>query len=196
MRKTVLALAMLGFVSLTGERLAQAAESFTIDQTHSNIVFLINHLGYSRMIGQFQDFEGSLTFDDANVGNSALEIAIKTASVDTDHQKRDDHLRSPDFFNAAEFPEMTFKSTKIEKTGANTGRVTGDLTLLGTTKPVTLEVTFNKKAAHPLPQYNGVMVAGFSARTSLMRSEWGMKTFVPNLGDEIEIWLEVEAHKK
>ncbi len=196
MRKTLLALAVFGFVSVSGERPARAADSFAIDQAHTNIVFLINHLGYSRMIGQFQEFEGSLTFDEANVGISALEIAIKTASVDTDHQKRDDHLRSPDFFNAAEFPEMTFKSTKVEKTGANTGKVTGDLTLLGATKPVTMEVTFNKKAAHPLPQYNGVMVAGFSARTSLLRSEWGMKTFVPNLGDEIEIWLEVEAHKK
>ncbi len=186
----------LGMGTFADPRPARAAETFAIDPEHTNIVFLVNHLGYSRMFGQFQDFEGSFVFDEADVAKGSLEVTIKTASVDTDHDKRDEHLRSPDFFNAAEFPDMTFKSTKIEKTGANTGKITGDLTLLGTTKPVTLDVTFNKKAPHPLPQYNGVLVAGFSARASLMRSDWGMKTFVPNLGDEVEIWLEVEAHRK
>ena len=175
---------------------AQAAETFAIDLAHSNVVFLIDHLGYSRMIGQFQDFEGSFVFDDTDVAKSSVEVTIMTGSVDTDHEARDDHLRAPDFFNAAEFPEMTFKSTKIERTGENTGKITGDLTLLGTTKPVTLDVTFRKKAPHPLPQYNGVLVSGFSARASILRSEWGMKTFVPNLGDEIEIWIEIEGHQK
>ena len=186
----------LGLGVVPAAQPAQAAETFAIDLAHSNIVFLIDHLGYSRMIGQFQDFEGSFVFDEADVTKSTLSVTVQTASVDTDHEARDNHLRSPDFFNAAEFPEMTFKSTAIERTGDNTGKITGDLTLLGTTKPVTLEVTFRKKAPHPVPQYNGVLVAGFSARTSIQRSEWGMKTFVPSLGDEIEIWIEIEGHQK
>ena len=186
----------LGLNAVPAAQPAQAAETFAIDLAHSNIVFLIDHLGYSRMIGQFQDFEGSFVFDEADVTKSTLSVTVQTASVDTDHEARDNHLRSPDFFNAAEFPEMTFKSTAIEKTGESTGKITGDLTLLGTTKPVTLDVRFHKKATHPLPQYNGVLVAGFSARASLLRSEWGMKTFVPNLGDEIEIWIEIEGHQK
>lgn len=186
--------ASLAALSLTAPVHA-ASDSFKIDADHTNILFMVNHLGYSRMIGQFQEFGGQFTFDDQAVENSSLELTIKTASVDTDHQARDDHLRSPDFFNATEFPEMTFKSTKIEKTGEKTGKITGDLTLLGVTKPVTLDVTFNQKAPHPLPQYNGVLVAGFSATTKLLRSDFGMKTFVPNVGDEIDIIIEIEGHK-
>ena len=152
------------------------------------------------MVGQFPEFSGALVFDAQNPGSGSVEITIMTASVDTDHDKRDDHLRSPDFFNAAEFPEMTFKSTSIESTsieitGEKTGKITGDMTLLGVTKPVTIDVTFNKVAPHPLPQYDGVLIAGFSGRGSLKRSDFGMKTFTPALGDEIEIWLEIESHK-
>jgi polyisoprenoid-binding protein YceI len=172
---------------------AEAADKFVIDPVHTNILFIANHLGYSRMIGQFQEFAGEFTFDDQAVENSAVNVTIQTASVDTDEQARDDHLRSPDFFNAAEFPEMTFASTTVERTGDKTGRITGDLTLLGVTKPVTLDVTFNQKAPHPLPQYSGVEVAGFSATTTIKRSEFGMSTFVPAIGDEIEIILEVEG---
>lgn len=171
-----------------------AADRFTIDPDHSNVVFLIDHLGYSRMIGQFQEFEGEFVFDNRSVENSSVEVTIMTASVDTDHQERDDHLRSPDFFNAVEFPEMTFESTAVERTGDDTGRITGDLTLLGVTKPVTLDVTFNKRAPHPLPQYNSVLTAGFSARGTLKRSDYGMNTFIPALGDEVRIWIQIEGY--
>jgi polyisoprenoid-binding protein YceI len=174
---------------------AEAADKFVIDPVHTNILFIADHLGYSRMIGQFQEFSGEFTFDGQTVENSAVSVTIRTASVDTDDQARDDHLRSPDFFNAAEFPEMSFASTAIERTGDKTGKITGDLTLLGVTKPVTLEVTFNQKAPHPLPQYSGVEVAGFSATTTIKRSDFGMSTFVPAIGDEIEIILEVEGQQ-
>ncbi|MGE0121173.1 MAG: YceI family protein [Dongiaceae bacterium] len=174
---------------------APAAERFAIDPSHSNILFLVGHLGYSRMVGQFQEFTGEFTFDEQAVEGSAVAVTISAASIDTDDQARDDHLRSPDFFNAAEFPEITFVSTAIERTGDNTGRITGELTLLGVTKPVTLDVTFNQKAPHPLPQYNGVLVAGFSGRTKILRSDFGMSTFAPAIGDEIEILLEVEGQQ-
>jgi len=175
---------------------ALAADTFKIDKTHTNIVFMIDHLGYSKMIGQFQDYEGSFVFDQDNVAESKVVLMIKAASVDTDHQARDDHLRSPDFFNAQEFPEITFVSTKIAKTGEKTGTITGDLTLLGQTRPVTLEVTFNKVAVHPIPSYNGVVVAGFSARGTVDRIAHGMTYAQGGIGNTLEIILEVEGHKQ
>ncbi len=175
---------------------AFSADTFKIDQAHTNIVFLIDHLGYSKMVGQFQDFEGSFVFDQGNVANSKVDLVIKAASVDTDHQARDDHLRSPDFFNAQEFPEITFVSTKVAQTGENTGTITGDLTLLGQTRPVTLEVTFNKIAAHPIPSYNGVVVAGFSARGKVDRIAHGMTYARDGIGNTLDLILEVEGHKQ
>ena len=172
------------------------ADRFVIDPEHSNILFWVSHLGYARMIGQFQEFEGEFVIDQENPEKGSVEVTIQTASVDTDHEKRDDHLRSPDFFNSAEFPEITFNSTQVESTGENTLKITGDFTLLGTTKPVILDVTVNKVAPNPLPQSGGVLTAGISGRTTIQRSEFGMTTFTPDLGDEIEIWLEIEGKKK
>ncbi len=185
-----------GVALLAAAANAQAADTFKIDPDHTNVAFGVGHLGYSTMYGQFQAVGGTIEFDEANAPASSLEVSIETASVDTDHQARDDHLRSPDFFNSEEFPEMTFKSTSIERTGDNTGKITGDLTLLGVTKPVTLDVTFNKMAVHPIPSYNGVVVAGFSAMGKINRSEFGMDKFIPGIGDEVQIWIEAEAHKQ
>lgn len=182
-------------IGVTGSP-ALSADTFKIDPAHTNIVFLIDHLGYSKMVGQFQEFDGSFVFDQGNLADSKVELMIKAASVDTDHQARDDHLRSPDFFNAQEFPEITFVSTKIAKTGENTGTITGDLTLLGQTRPVSLEVTFNKVAAHPIPSYNGVVVAGFSARGKVDRIAHGMSYAKDGIGNTLDIILEVEGHKQ
>jgi len=187
---------LTGIVLFSTGLVAHAADRFKIDPAHANVVFLITHFDYSRMIGQFQEFEGEFTYDENDLSNSEVRVTVQTASVDTDHQKRDEHLRSPDFFNAAEFPEMSFVSTGVEPTGENTARVTGDLTLLGVTKPVTLDVTVNKVAPHPLPNYEGVLTAGISARGTLQRSDFGMTKFVPGIGDEVEIWIEAEAYKQ
>ncbi len=194
--KTLMIHAFAGAVALSISAAAQAAEQFKIDPAHTNIVFIVNHLGYSDMIGQFQEFEGEFTFDQNDHSKGMVSLNIKTASVDTDHQARDDHLRSPDFFNAAEFPEMTFKSTSVSSNGDKKLRVTGDLTMLGLTKPVTLDVDVNDVKPHPLPQYNGVLVAGFSARSTIKRSDFGMKFALGGIGDEIRLLLEVEGHKK
>ncbi|MDQ2693808.1 MAG: YceI family protein [Pseudomonadota bacterium] len=187
---------MAGALCLGVVGAAQAADRFVIDPEHTNIVFWVDHLGYSKMVGQFQEFSGEFVIDQEKPENGSVEITIDTSSVDTDQDKRDEHLRSPDFFNAGEFPEMTFKSTKVESAGDNAYKVTGDLTLLGTTKPVVLDMTVNKVAPNPLPNSGGVLTAGLSGRTTIKRSEFGMTTFTPNLGDEIDIWLEVEGKKK
>ena len=175
---------------------ASAADEFKFDQSHLTVGFFVNHLGYSKMLGRFDQADGSLILDPDDWSRSKITVNIKTSSVNTFHKKRDEHLRGPDFFKAKEFPEMTFVSTKIEKTGENQGRMTGNLTLLGVTKTVTLEITLNKLAPHPIPFYKGVMVAGVSARGTINRSEFGMKYGLGGIGDEIELILEVEAHKK
>ena len=174
---------------------ASAADRFKIDPSHTSFAFLINHLGYSNTLGRFADAEGEFTFSPTDAAAIAIKLTIKTASITTFDKARDDHLRSPDFFNAAEFPTMSFVSTKVEKTGEKTGKVTGNLTLIGQTKPVTIDVTFNKMAPHPLPRYNQILTSGFSARGTIKRSDWGMKFGVPNLGDDVQLIIEVEGAK-
>jgi polyisoprenoid-binding protein YceI len=173
---------------------AQAApETFTIDTTHSNIVFLVDHLGYAKMVGEFQDYSGEFTFDPDDPDASSVSLTIQAGSVDTDHDKRDQHLTGPDFLNAAKFPTITFESTGVEVTGERRGELTGELTMLGETRPITLDVTFNKMAENPLPQYDKILTAGFSARGTIERSNWGVDSYVPSIGDEIRLILEIEG---
>ncbi len=171
---------------------ALAADQFKIDPAHTSATFHVLHQGYSYVAGRFNNISGDVVFDENDFLKSQVNIVIKTASVDTNHKKRDDHLRSPDFFNAKEFPEMTFKSTSVEKTGDKAGKLMDDLTLLGVTKPVTLEVTFNRIA----PNNKNVVIAGFSAKTLIKRTEFGMTYGLQGIGDEIDIRIEAEAHKQ
>lgn len=179
------------------------AANFAIDKMHTSLVFMVNHLGYSNVVGWFRDFEGEFSFDPAKPTEAKVRLVIKTESLDTNDGKRadgarsrDEHLRNPDFFNVKEFPTMTFVSTKVETADGKTGKLHGNLTLLGQTKPVVLDVTFNKMAPHPLPAYKGILTAGFSVRGTIKRSDWGMKFAVPALGDEIMLILEVEGAEK
>ena len=189
LKKTLFAAALLASVASA----AQAAPvAYKIDPAHLSVAFIVNHLGFANMIGRFNTAAGEVAFDKDAVHNSAVTVTIDAASIDTAHAKRDDHLRSPDFFNAKEFPKITFKSTKIEKTGDKTGKLHGDLTLLGTTKPVVLDVTFNKEGVSPASKLETV---GFSARGTIKRSDFGMKYGVPNIGDEIQLLIEAEAVK-
>lgn len=194
MSARILKVAIVTATLLAGAAASAAPQSFKLDPAHAFAVFRVNHLGYSTMVGAFNKMSGQLTLDQDQLENSAVEITLNAESVDTNHEERDKHLRSPDFFNAAEFPEMTFRSTSVKKTGDNTMEIVGDFTLLGETKPVTLEAVLNKVAEHPIPTYNGVLVAGFSARTSLKRSDFGMSYALGGIGDDIEIWLEAEFH--
>ncbi len=193
-RKIATALAVSALL-VSGLTQTAAAKTYNIDAAHTAIVFRVNHLGFSYVFGRFNEFDGALDFDGDWAGGK-VELTIQTGSIDTAAAKRDDHLRSPDFFNAAEFPTIEFVSTGVEKNGSKKGKLKGNLTLLGVTKPVTLDVTFNKVGPHPNPQMAGVEVAGFSAKTTVKRSEFGMKTFLPGVGDDIEIWLEVEGQHK
>lgn len=170
------------------------ALSFEIDDAHTDVVFSLDHLGYSKVFGSFADVGGRFTFDPDDPEAASVNLTIQAASVDTNHKKRDEHLRSPDFLNTREFPTITFESTDVETTGKNTAKVTGDLTLHGQTHPVTLAVTFNKMAPHPMPQYDDMLTAGFSARGTIARSRWGVGKFAPDVGDEMKLYIEVEGH--
>ena len=188
-------LAVLGAIALSVFQLpaAQAGDIYMLDKAHTQIKFSVNRGGWTRIAGWFGKFDGSIDFDEANVENSSVETTIETGSINTGFKRRDKHLVSPDFFNAIEFPTMTFKSTKIEKTGANSGKMTGDLTLLGVTKPVVMSIKFNRKAAHPRIKKTFV---GFSATGELKRSDYGMKFALRGIGDEVRIAIEALAVRK
>ncbi|TWA60824.1 polyisoprenoid-binding protein YceI [Azospirillum baldaniorum] len=191
MKRLLAAAALSALVALP--LTAQAAPvAYKLDPAHTAVVFIVDHLGFAKAMGRFNTFAGELSFDKDAADKSSLSVTIDTTSVDTNHAKRDEHLKSPDFFNAKEFPKMTFKSTKIETTGDKTGKLHGDLTLLGVTKPVVLDVTFNKDGVSPASKLDTV---GFSARGTIKRSDFGMKYGVPNIGDDIQIIIESEAVK-
>ncbi|MCB9990375.1 MAG: polyisoprenoid-binding protein [Rhodospirillales bacterium] len=182
---------VFGLALLTGIATAQAEPvKYEFDKAHTQVLFFSDHLGFSKSQGEFHEYDGYFTFDEANPANSMIDVTIKTASIDMDMEKWDDHMKNKDFFNVEEYPDMTFKSTKIDVTGEHTADITGDFTMLGQTHPVVLHVMHNKSGKHPM---NGKTVAGFSATASLDRTQWGMTYGTPMMDPNIEIRLEVEA---
>lgn len=177
-------------VSLLTMSMTAMAASYTLDPTHTYPNFTINHLGFSTTHGRFDKTTGKLTMDKAK-GTGSVEVVVDMASVNTGMKKRDDHLRGPDFFNVAEFPEMTFKSTKVEFKGKG-AKVMGNLTIKGVTKSVTLDVASINCGVHPFNKKN---VCGFDATTSIKRSDFGIKYGLPAIGDDMNIMLQVEAIK-
>lgn len=191
MRRTLFAAtaAITLSAALQGATSARAAD-YTIDPTHTHIVFMVNHLGFSNMIGLFTDMAGTFSFDPANIGASKVKVTIKTNSLSTQFGPRDADLKGADWFNVTEFPEMNFTGTSYSKTDEHTGAITGNLTLLGVTKPATLHVTFNSAG---LRATDKKQTAGFSATGKLKRSDFGMKTYIPYIGDEVSLIIETEG---
>lgn len=187
MRKTLIALAMFGVSAGS-----VSAATYELDPAHTYPNFTISHLGFSTMHGHFAKTSGMLELDMAKKTGS-VDVTIDAASVYTGFAKRDEHLRSPDFFNVAEFPTITFKSTKVKFTSDKTAEVEGNLTILGKSKPVTLMVTSIVCGAHPM---NKKEMCGFDANTKFKRSEFGVNYGLPAVGDEVTINLEVEGVKK
>jgi len=167
-------------------------EVYEFDKAHTQILFYADHLGFSRSQGEFHEYEGQFIFDRTKPENSKVDVVIKTSSIDMDLDRWDEHMKNKDFFDVENFPEMSFKSTAVEVTGENSANITGDLTILDITKPVVLQTTHNKSGVHP---FNNKFIAGFSARTTIDRSEWGMKYGLPMMSPEVEIIIEVEGVK-
>lgn len=164
--------------------------AYDFDKSHANLSFTYNHLGYSTTDGRFGDWDGTLLIDKDTPSNSSIEFTINIDSLDTFWADRDTHLKSPDFFDAAKFPQATFKSTKVEQTGENQLDVTGELTLRGITKPVTLTVDVLAMGDHPMAKKPA---AGFAVTTVIKRSDFGMDMFVPYVGDEVTVTFHAET---
>lgn len=171
---------------------AVTAGDYKLDPAHTSIIFNVSHLGFSSFASRFDKVEGSLTFDPAKPETSKLDISIDAASVNTNSDKLDGELLNADNFNVAKYPAMTFKATKIERTSETTGKVTGDFTMLGVTKPVTLDVTFYGAGEHPFYKKPAM---GFTATGKLQRSDYGMKTWLPFVGDEVTLTISAEFQK-
>jgi polyisoprenoid-binding protein YceI len=188
MQKSVIAAIL---VSVALPLSAFAADSYTIDPLHTFPRFRINHLGFSTMQGRFDKTSGKVTLDRA-AKTGSVELAIETASVSTGFVKRDDHLKSPDFFNAAEFPTITYKSTAIHFKGDTPSSVDGNLTISGVTKPVTFTIDAFNCGANPM---NKKEECGADASADIKRSDFGVKFGTPAIGDDVKLVLEIEAIK-
>jgi polyisoprenoid-binding protein YceI len=175
---------------------ANAADKFLLDPTHASVLFGVSHLGFSKTFGRFNKVEGAFTLDADAPEKSSVVVTMDAASLDTNHEKRDEHLRGKDFFDVAQFPALTYKSTSVKLTGEKTAIVTGDLTMHGVTKSVPLDVTLVNVGPNPMDPTKTKIVAGFSARGTLKRSEFGMGYAAPVLGDDVEIIIEVDAIKQ
>ena len=178
--------------------LAQSAlaEVYVIDKVHSTMGFQVRHL-FSKVPGKFDDFSGQVQFDEADPEKSSVQVKINAASIDTANEQRDKDLRSPNFFDAAKYPEITFKSKSVKKTGDNTADITGDLTMHGVTKEVVLKAELLGKGAG----MQGKTVSGWEATTALKRSDFGLSwnkaiEGTQIVGDDVQIDLRVEADKK
>lgn len=179
--------ALLSFAPLSAYA---APETYAFDTNHTSVIWKAEHMGFSYPHGIFSNIEGTLVLDEADLSKSTIDATIPVSKIATGIPKFDEHLKSKDFFNTEKFPTAKFVSTKVEKTGDKTAKVTGDLTLLGVTKPVTLDVTLNKQGEHPMMKKKAV---GFSATTTIKRSDFGLSYGIPNVADEIPLLIEAEA---
>ncbi|MBA3850338.1 MAG: polyisoprenoid-binding protein [Opitutus sp.] len=166
-----------------------APEAFKIDPTHSSVGFSIRHF-FSKVPGSFAKFEGVIHYDGANPEASSVEATVDVTTVDTRSQKRDDHLRSKDFFTVEQFPTATFRSKSWKKTGENTFDVTGDMTIKGNAKEIVLHVTMLGMGPGMKP---GSTISGWEARTTLQRADFGITGFDKVLGADVDLTLNIEA---
>lgn len=191
-RASLIALMLVSVVALGAPVAGAAGSTYTIDLSHSAFLFRVKHLDIAYTHGRFNEFSGTFQVDEKNPAESSVEISVKVASVDTNDEKRDDHLRSPDFFNVNQFPTMTYKSTAVKKLEGAMWEVTGNLTLHGVTKPVTMKLEKTGEGGDPWGNHR----IGFEGTTSIKRSDFGMTNMMKAVGDEIRITVAVEGIRK
>jgi polyisoprenoid-binding protein YceI len=172
---------------------AAEPQAYKVDDEHFSMAFEIMHIGYAPVMGIFREVEGQFEYDEEARDVTSGSLTFKSKSVFTNHDKRDEHVRNEDFLDSGEFPDITFEITDFETTGENTGVVTGDLTLLGQTRPVNVNVSLNKSAEYPLGHEEYTL--GLTAETSFNRNDWGMTYGVDNgmVGDEVKLRFGFEA---
>lgn len=189
--KTILTAAAVAATTLAAPAFA-APETYTLDPSHSQIVFSYNHLGYSTNWGMFSGFEGEIAFDQEDPAGSSVTVSFPVRTMLTGWEARFEHFMGEDFFGAADDEMVTFASTGIEVTGDTTALITGDLTLNGVTKPVVLDATMNQVGDHPMANKPW---AGFNATATVLRSDFEVGAFAPFVSDEVELMISVEAAK-
>ena len=170
-----------------------AAETFRLEKTHVDLLFSINHAGFTQKHGSFRELDAMLQYDARNLGKSQITVTVKTDSLDTGDAARDRDVKGDKFLDTAKFPEMIFASTKVTPGPKQTLLVEGTLTLHGVTKPLTLHATLNKSAPNP---FDKRPTLGFSASGSLKRSDFGISTYAPLIGDEVNIDIDAEFNQK
>lgn len=184
-------------VALAAVALAQpalATETYVFDKAHTDIQFSWDHFGFSTTSAEFEEFSGELRFDTEDRAKSSVDVTIDLDSVDSGYDTFNEHLtEKPEWFDTEQYPEATFTSTKIESAGDNRLRVTGDLTLKGVTKEVTLETTINKIGQHPVTEAKTI---GFDATTTVSRSAFDMGKYAPSVGDEVTISISSEMQRE
>ncbi|ENX05369.1 MULTISPECIES: YceI family protein [Acinetobacter] len=177
-------------VALASSVTLAAPVDYKIDPTHTATVFSWNHFGFSTPSANFTDIQGTIKVDNAKPANSSVEVTIPLSSVNTNVPALDKEFQEEAWFNAAKYPNITFKSTKVETKDKKHFKITGDLTVKGVTKPVVLDAVLNKQGEHPMAK---VPAIGFNATTSFNRSAFGIGNYVPNVGDKITVNITTEA---
>jgi polyisoprenoid-binding protein YceI len=189
---------ILNVATVGAEPTALPAGTYEIDRAHSSVTWKVNHLGLSNFTARFSRFDAVLEIDPARPEGAKVLMTIEPTSIRTDYpfpESSDfdrDLAEGEDFFNAKKFSRIIFSSTKVERTSTTTARVTGDLTMRGITKPLTIQVALNAAKAHPMA---GVPALGFSAISKLKRSDFGMTFMLPLIGDEVTLLIEAEFLK-
>ncbi|MDN8182031.1 YceI family protein [Acinetobacter baumannii] len=177
-------------VALASTVTLAAPVDYKIDPTHTATVFSWNHFGFSTPSANFSDIQGVIKVDNAKPANSSVNVTIPLSSVNTNVPALDKEFQEEAWFNAAKYPNITFKSTKVETKDKKHFKITGDLTVKGITKPVVLDAVLNKQGEHPMAK---VPAIGFNATTSFNRSDFGLGNYVPNVGDKITVNITTET---
>ena len=197
--RSAVAAALAGALLAAGAALAQTAPApvqagaYRLETTHAQVLFAVSHMGFSTWYGDFSGATGTLTLDPGNAAADALDVSIPVASVRTTNATLDGELKGAAWLDAGAFPAILFHSTKVVQTGPDAATVTGDLTLHGVTRPVTLQATFKGAGVNPLSK--GYTV-GFDVRGRLKRSDFGVKTYVPLIGDDVDLIISAPFEKK
>ncbi|MBE2292515.1 MAG: polyisoprenoid-binding protein [Xanthomonadaceae bacterium] len=164
--------------------------TYKLDPAHTNVLAQWSHFGFSNPFANFGQVEGAVVYDPDNVGNSSVQVTLPLSGLEAFSPKFNEHLRSADFFDAARFPNATFKSTRVEAAGEGKLKVTGELTIKDVTRPVVLDATLNKAGVHPMTKAPTI---GFDATTTISRTEFGVGAYAPNVGDAVTLRITTEA---
>ncbi len=178
------------FITMICHAPAGAQDVYRFDPVHTQILFFVGHLGFSHSQGEFLEFTGEFTFDEQDFTSTRVTLTIDAGSLDMDDESWNEQLKGRRYLDVSRFPDIRFAGTGVEPTGDRTATVSGDLTLHGVTRPVAISMRFNRAGTHPL---SGRYVAGFSGRTVIRRSDFGIDSDLKWVGDEVEIRLEIEG---